>query len=500
MAPLCLAASGHAQTGTHFERIMQVAPLSTHHVQWRQLPSKMFVVCSEMLESFTSDDAAATRAAEIERTFGVSDGLYLVGGMERGVTLYNQQVRAHNLVWALWELDRHGRRKIGRIAVIGGGAAGLTITAGLLARYGGAVRITLFERLWDLCPLQQGSDARWLHPRIYEWPSTGSRSPGASLPILNWSEGRASDVANTLVKRFGEYCQEFSLEQESLTVFIGLRNFQMRTEPLTIDWVGTRAERIGPFFRRGNSEGNSAAFDTVIVAAGFGLERLSSPYQTSSYWRNEQIAQPILDGGPRSYVVSGYGDGALVDLCRLTIERFRQDTIVYELFGACLEAVEDKINADLRTADASANLFPYFRSIEGELLTEALSQLAARIRKDTAVVLHIRGREGSITSFAEIFGPTSSRLNRLLVYLLHRCGAFSTSVEALDECVRSHRVSPEAVLCRHGSDTREHLRSIIADCDKIEKRLDEMRREQAQTPFRVWRPGAFPTTKQGNQR
>jgi hypothetical protein len=149
---------------------------------------------------------------------------------------------------------------------------------------------------------------------------------------------------------------------------------------------------------------------------------------------------------------------------------------------------------------ADANLFPYFRSIEGELLTDAISQLAARIRKDTAVVLHIRGREGSITSFAKIFGPTSSRLNRLLVYLLHRCGAFSRSVAALDECVRSHRVSPEAVLCRHGSDTREHLRAIISDCDKIEKRLDEMRREQAQTPFRVWRPGAFPIAKQGNQR
>jgi hypothetical protein len=463
----------------------------------------MFMVCSKMLEpadSLTSDDSVAARAAEIEKTFRVCNGLYLIGAMERGVTLYNQQVRAHNLVWALWELDRHGTRKFGRVAVIGGGAAGLTTTAGLLARFGGSVRITLFERLWDLCPLQQGSDARWLHPRIYEWPSTGSRAPGASLPILNWSEGRASDVASTLVRGFGEYSQQFAIEPEALTVFIGLQNLQMRAETLTIDWVGTRAERIGPFFQRGNSEGNAAEFDTIIMAAGFGLERLSLPYQTSSYWRNEQIAQPILDGGPRSYVVSGYGDGALVDVCRLTIERFRQDTIVYELFGTGLEAVEDRIRADLDGADAAANLFPYFRSIEDELLAEGRSQLAARIRKDTAVVLHIRGREGRITSFSEIFGPTSSRLNRLLIYLLHKCEAFSTSVADLDECVRSHRVSADAVLCRHGSDTREHLRTFITDCDKIEKRLDEMWREQAQTPLRVWRPGIFPITQQGSQR
>jgi hypothetical protein len=458
------------------------------------------MVCSKMYQSPSSDETEAARAVEIEETFRVCDGVYLVGGMERGVTLYNQQVRAHNLVWALWELDRHGLRKLGRVAVIGGGAAGLTTTAALLARFGGSVPVTLFERLWDLCPLQQGSDARWLHPRIYEWPSTGSRAPGASLPVLNWSEGRASDVASTLVKGFGEYCEQFAVEPEALSVFIGLRNFQMCTETLTIDWVGTRAERLGSFFRRGNSENNSAAFDTVIMATGFGLERSSSPYLTSSYWRNEQIAQPILDGGPRSYVVSGYGDGALVDVCRLTIERFRQDTIVYELFGTGLEAAEEKINSDLESCDATANLFPYFRSIEGELLAEALSQLAARIRKDTTVVLHIRGKEGKITSFSEIFGQTSSRLNRLLIYLLHRCGAFSTSVTELDECVRSHGVSADAVLCRHGSDTRKHLRSIVTDCDKIEERLDEMWREQAQTPFRVWRPGAFPVTEQGSQR
>ena len=458
------------------------------------------MVCSGMFESLTPDDTAAARAAEIEKTFRICSGLYLVGGMERGVTLYNQQVRAHNLVWALFELDRHRKRQIGRVAVVGGGAAGLTIAAALLARYRGSVPITLFERLWDLCPLQQGSDTRWLHPRIYEWPSTGSRTPSASLPVLNWSEGRASDVANALVKGFGEYCYEFALRQDSFTAFIGLRDFQMRTEPITIDWVGTRAERQGSFFRRGNSEGNSAVFDTAIIAAGFGLERSVAPYQTSSYWRNEQIAQPILNGESQRYVVSGYGDGALVDVCRLTIERFRQDTIVYELFGSRLEAVEEKIDSDLKRVEATANLFSYFRSIEDEFLVEALSQLRARIRKDTAVVLHIRGSEGKITSFSEIFGPTSSRLNRLLIYLLHRCGAFSTSVAELEECVRSHRASADAVLCRHGTKTRDHLRAMIADCDKIEERFDEMRREQAQTPFRVWRPGAFPITMQGNQR
>lgn len=447
-----------------------------------------------------TNDSVIERAAEVDATFRIRDGLYLLGACERGVTLYNQQVRAHNLIWALWELDRAEVRKVGSVAVIGSGAAGLTATAGLLALFGGSASVTLFERLWDLCPLQQGSDTRWLHPRIYEWPRRGSRAPSASLPILNWSEGRASDVARTLVREFGEYCEQFATRPESFAVYLGLRNFQLQAGTRDLEWVGTRAERVGPFFRRGSPEGNAARFDTVILATGFGLERESPTYQTESYWRNEQIAQPILDGNRRSYVISGYGDGALVDLCRLTIERFRQDTIVYELFGGNLEEIENRMRTDLERIGPSANLFPYFRSIDQELLVRAHEQLSARVRKDTAVTLHIGGKDGAIRSLSEIFGPTSSRLNRLLTYLLHRAGAFSTCVSDLDDCVCSHHVPVDAVLCRHGADTKGYLRAIIGDYESIEARLDEMWGAQGQKSVRLWEPGAYPVTQQGSQR
>jgi hypothetical protein len=116
---------------------------------------------------------------------------------------------------------------------------------------------------------------------------------------------------------------------------------------------------------------------------------------------------PILDGGQRTYVISGYGDGALVDLCRLTIERFRQDSILYELFGSKLEHVEDQMRHDLSSINPTANLFSYFRSKDQEFLAEAQTNLAARLRKDTATILHISGKEGKVRSLPEIFGPTS---------------------------------------------------------------------------------------------
>jgi len=39
----------------------------------------------------------------------------------------------------------------------------------------------------------------------------------------------------------------------------------------------------------------------------------------SAWFNNEQLGQPPLDGGQHRYLISGFGDGALVDLCRLTI-------------------------------------------------------------------------------------------------------------------------------------------------------------------------------------
>ncbi len=48
-------------------------------------------------------DVRIDRAKKTVRSYQVSEGLFLLGSLEKGLTLHNQQVRAHNLVWALWE-------------------------------------------------------------------------------------------------------------------------------------------------------------------------------------------------------------------------------------------------------------------------------------------------------------------------------------------------------------------------------------------------------------
>ena len=130
-----------------------------------------------------------------------------------------------------------------------------------------------------------------------------------------------------------------------------MHHLQVHAKRKEIRFIGTNVEINGPYFSKGESEGGTAIFDTIVLAAGFGWERINS-FNTASYWRNEQLAQPNLTVDRTRYLVSGSGDGALVDVCRLTIERFRQDTILYELFGKKLEATEEQLRKDLASLSA----------------------------------------------------------------------------------------------------------------------------------------------------
>jgi hypothetical protein len=427
---------------------------------------------------------------EVEGTFRILDDLYLLGSLEKGVTIYSQQIRAHNLAWALWEQSRKGR-PLGDIAIVGGGIAGMTLAACLLA-LDATVKITLFEKSWDLCPIQQGADVRWVHPRIYDWPFEGSRAPSASLPVLDWSEGRASDVARTILRDFSRYATTFAASSCRLKVYLGLRNFQITAASRKISWVGHVALLTEEYFELGRSEGDEHHFDKIILTTGFGTEVHIEGYKKDSYWRNEQLGQPPFDGSERRFMVSGFGDGALVDLCRLTIERFRQDTISYELFGKDLEKTERHFADQIRTLGPDHNFFAVFKQHEEIWLDAPKRRLASRIRKDTRLTLHLSGRNKEIESFAQIFGRRSSFLHRLIVYLLYRCGAFDLEFSDLSEAAERRGVSTENVLCRYGADTIEHTKRLFSDAGSVETRLSEIKDKQAQQPLRYWVPGTFP--------
>ncbi len=182
----------------------------------------------------------------------------------------------------------------------------------------------------------------------------------------------------------------------------------------------------------------------------------------------------------------------MVDLCRLTIERFRQDTIAYELFEEDLETVELYFSQRLDDLGLDVNVFDLLRENDDRRLRMARERLANRIRKDTQVTLHLLGRDKDVTQFPQIFGRSSSFLHRLITYLLYRCGAFSLDFTELNAAVGRHNIDPSHVLCRYGADTIGHLKSLFVDPDTVTARLAEMKQSQSQKPDRFWTPGTFP--------
>lgn len=225
------------------------------------------------------------------------------------------------------------------IAIVGGGFAGLTVAAGLTKKEANA-KITIFERRDTLLPLQQGSDSRWLHPHIYDWPIEGSESSSAALPVLNWTAARASGVVvqvlwgwQSLLRNYTS-CIELGGRRQ-LRIFCNTHHLQIRPAPLAdgqaeIEWVGEPRDPAIPANPLGGiwaSAGLTEKFDIVVLTVGFGLEQGGQ----TSYWRNETFAQPQIGQARMTYIVSGAGDGAMIDLFRLRIAQFRQDRILTEL-------------------------------------------------------------------------------------------------------------------------------------------------------------------------
>lgn len=425
--------------------------------------------------SEVNSTAAAKRLLEDYQVAGTQ--LYVVGAFDTGVTVYNQQVRALNLVWAgiasgvvpsLSETQQAVPGEEVSIAIVGAGFAGLTVAAALLKKNANA-KIVLFEQRDALLPLQQGSDSRWLHPRIYDWPKAGSEASVAMLPLLNWTAARASDV---VVQVLSHWRVIADLARDRIEVFCNARHLQIHETPeapnkLRIEWVGEARDSCDGTARddqRDVGAGASRDFDHVILTTGFGLER----DEALSYWRNETIAQPSLDEPRATYVISGQGDGAMIDLLRIRIAQYRQDRILSEIFAGKTQLMDRIKKLHQREMDfpGKVNHFMELELIsraEGvqQEFDDAIDALRKRLRRDTEALLHLK-----VQRLSELFEPGTSRIsfqNKVLVYLLYRCGGFVPS--NLDEkaLIQQYGVSSKRVIRRHGTLRDRQLKAMMSE-------------------------------------
>lgn len=232
----------------------------------------------------------------------VDRGLYFVGTFDRRITFYSQQVRALRLAHTL---SRPGMLEPSdHIAVVGGGAAGVTAALGL-ALLGNDV--TLYDPAGSILQLQSASP-RLLHPHIYEWPGLGSLNNRAGLPVLDWSASSGGEVCARLQA-------DFAAAQTRLQNLI----FKSAHTLISLQRAGARW-RLGLAV---NGEVVSRQFDRVVLAIGFGDEIPCGAAVPTHYWKQNSTGSAAAEPrSPATYIVSGNGDGGLTDLLNLLIRDF----------------------------------------------------------------------------------------------------------------------------------------------------------------------------------
>jgi hypothetical protein len=361
--------------------------------------------------------------------------LYLLLCDGARVTLRSQQIRAMNLAWALRE--RLESRPC--VAVIGGGGAGITFAAAA-AHIGASV--TLYES-HRLMHLQQGSWHRPLHPEIYTWPDDTAFRPVSHLPLLGWTTGTAHDVATEIVAKFRSLAHE--LGEARLKIREGVR--------VMLDRLGRP---------RGNdvSDNESASFNLIVIATGFGIESGPSGLALNSYWRSDSLDQPFLEPSRSSVVISGSGDGGLIELLRVCVQETDQAPFLDFILAETL--LDTNLLGELRKLDAAE-----LERGRGAEVEEGLKQLTKGRFGSLQVIdrfLSQRRRKGVVIQWlfttAHPFDVPSLLINRFLASrLLQPDMEFDVIRHA---CVPKE--SP-AVSMRDGGKVLIEYPGIPLDCD-----------------------------------
>jgi hypothetical protein len=383
----------------------------------------------------------------------------VIGHEARQVTVYSQQIRALKLIWALNEqrsLAENAEKPENHIVVVGGGVAGVTAAAAAML-YG--AHVTILERNEELLHLQRGCHTRYLHPRIYEWPSKIARYAGAGLPILDWSVGTASEVAERMLADFHRIRLNLN-KQDCLKVITSVRDVSLSVDGRSISWLQT------PQDRPGEKEPRTLKPRAIVLALGFGIERTVNRLPRRSYWRVDSLTQTALDSDDQDYRVlaAGTGDGAIIDVLRAKLKNFDHGGFLDE----CVLRFDE-------FEDEKGNVRQQFDQIERDAPGMGDdSAISVWLDEQYERIEHLKRADGLLESIrpqtqVTWIGPTlkplnlkSQRLNRVLAWRLCKLGhvkyqqGYLDSVEVLDQ--------ESAEGCRY----KAHVKPVGAEAQALE--------------------------------
>jgi len=410
--------------------------------------------------------------------------VFFLGPFATRVNFAAQQNRALNLVHAIEYAG--GLDKTLPVAIIGAGLSGLTACTALhLLGY----TVHLFEASPTILARQRSTKHRLIHPTVNAWPGEVNLNPTTELPFFDWCTDVCEDVLAEITEEWKVLCEGELVTANRVHLDTWVESYD--PQPTGVILETQPAKRAGPF-------------GGVIFATGFEDETTLGPAK-GSYWQDDSYEHLRDSNANARFIVSGTGDGGLIDALRLCHQKFFKGKLALQ---AATLLHNSTIADDIR--DAETKYAPGFTGAE-VVLWEAYVRAAANLPPDLVGLLEsslviprplvwLVG-EDNLTPVARGAAPIHklltayTRMKGALRYIngkvdVDASGAFT--LNSKDPKEPGPAVTPQMVLVRHGANTR--LKAMLArranDLAAIQSRQRALHDDLVE-PF--WKTDPMPT-------
>lgn len=413
--------------------------------------------------------------------YNIEKGQYLIGVFEPTITFYKQQVRTINIFYAL--LKEKEIKKGDKIAVLGGGIAGLTF-ASLAIKCG--IYVHHYEQNSNFLHMQLGCDSRIIHPNVFDWPISELQS-NSDLPVLSWDYGTADYVCRQVLAEFNK------IKLQHITYY----DERLRSTIVSISNSGTsNAVTYTQLYNSQQKSQQVEFYKTVIVATGYGVEKGVPGGATTSYWRNDKLSQSVLTADNK-IPISGTGDGAFSDLLRAKIvnsnildlfKTLSDDKIYYKILPKL-----EKIREEWKDKTVQRKPEWLYKKLKSIIPVEDSMRIAQKFEFTKATVTLF----GLQSNFSQVLNlDKMSFINAVLGFILFESNSFlyQEGEYKLDKKKEGYKLkgqrAPNLFIARHGTELTEQLKQFFTpdQWEPLEKKQGERKNEPMK---RLWDSSYF---------
>jgi hypothetical protein len=433
-----------------------------------------------MGEAMPIDADQIVRAATV---IGRKDSVFCLGPFPKRVSFTAQQNRALNLVWALRKLRRFNRGE--RIAIVGAGVAGVTAAAGFAAH--GCI-VEVFESEGVAMSRQKQTNHRMAHPTINRWPMAPLEST-TCLPFMEWYADSCSEIIKTLTEQFDTFAEQATLRE--------------RHTVLDVTEVATNLVRLTTM----PAQKEPTTYSLVVIAIGFGEEKDAEGFKPVDYWKPDGLESLRDQNMPPTFIVSGCGDGGLIDALRIAHKQFDRGDLAFEVAALLTDTPLARKIAKVESAarlNKSATDLPKIYSEAFDLLDKAVDEKS----RDTAYGKAVRLLDSSLSTtrpfylvdnfLAEPYSLNAAPIHKLMIAHAIGRGAVrftKTAVERAGDKIkaagRTFDQEPQSkVIIRHGAKFEFKRLLTESECEELRKKQEELSDDHAEP---VWK-NDFPGT------